>query len=152
MSATPWFDEYCAAREDRLGALRDPRIGVTLYCITEDSGLPIKVGISKRPGARTGTLMAMTWRPLKLCWKHPANGHHEAAIKHILVDRNIQGEWFEDKYDEIKLLGLRGLNPSEMIEDLAEHFGFPPVVYPRRPRPPRLELAQWVKDNRGAAA
>jgi hypothetical protein len=109
---TPWFN-VTAANEckgwngwDRLA---------TIYCVTEGSGMPIKVGMASNLKARLSTIQCATWRPVFLCWTAIGYRPHEAALKKAIRSVRLAGEWHNDPEDALKSLLNIGDSEERLI-------------------------------------
>ena len=101
-----WMDHFIAARAgmDADMARRVPWARTQVYCITEGRGQPVKIGHSIVFHVRFPNLQCSSPRQLEVCWVAVGCVEHESALKMILWDRRLWGEWFEDPTDEIKTL------------------------------------------------
>jgi hypothetical protein len=108
----PWFN-VMAAKEcvgwngwDRLA---------TIYCITEGTGMPVKVGMASNLKARFSNIQCATWRPVFLCWTAVGYRPHEAALKKAMRQNRIAGEWYSDADDKLKCLLKVGDSEANLI-------------------------------------
>lgn len=142
-----WLDEFAARFES--GFTSRNRVNLrSLYCVSEGPSLPVKLGISADVKGRIVNFQCSTWRPLYLCWYVPALPRHESALKYILGQDIVHGEWFRDEKDWLKTAISTGDDQAKleaMINDLAKSRDIPAVAV-RQPRRPPMELLTYPRD------
>lgn len=142
MTPAEWFLAY----EKRLhGDLYSRKPNKSLYCITEGTGAPVKLGISEAPVRRIQTYQSSTWRTIFVCWVVAGRNAHEHALKHVLKPHRLSGEWFLDPEDAIKCLFADGAaieHVTNVIGGMAVLQGLPIKDAPAPKSPARLPL-KW---------
>lgn len=150
---TPWLHQFFTDLYARSAFHRAHQAG-TVYCFTEGHGMPVKLGYSSNFAVRYQAMQLSTWRPLYVCWSiEGATIAHESALKHLLRDAMVRGEWFRDQDDTLKFCmpvsGGKLADLEAIIEARAKAQGYPSNRYPRRARSYGETL---VLSRNGAAA
>lgn len=73
-----------------------------VYCLSEGSGEPVKIGVTQCVASRLSAAQGHTWRNIYLQWAVPGDDRHEMMLKRALRPLCIRNEWFQDPCDAIK--------------------------------------------------
>lgn len=74
-----------------------------VYCLSEGSGEPIKIGVTQTVKTRLFAANCHTWRGIEVFWAVPGDVKFEQKIKDALRPHLIRNEWFRDEADAVKL-------------------------------------------------
>ena len=130
-----WFDQFKHEYTGRKDYDLPPESRV--YCMTEGSGLPVKLGSTQQLANRMAQFQAHTWRKVYLCWDAPAGIIHETALKRILRNEVLHGEWIHDANDRLKLALPQFATLDELlalIDQMAVEYKTPTATLETRPR------------------
>ena len=138
-----WVDEYKARyRHHTFGQAE----AVTIYCMTEGWGEPVKIGFTWNLSDRFAAIRTNTWRDMFVCWAVVGVRAHEKALKRFFQPLAVnRDEWFHDPDDTIKT-ALKANSTVADLDQFINRLAGPdePVIKPREPRRPARGGVVWL--------
>lgn len=121
----------------------------SIYVIGDSSGGALKIGCSKNPAARLGTLQTGHAGQLSLAHSRSAdNASTVERVAHVLLkEKRASGEWYYVSRDE----AIAAIEAAVELVESGEHLD---VLYPKveGPKSESARVSEWRKDQIEAGA